>query len=63
MRDFLLKEIKVGDTLVYPIRRRSAMWLSKITVTDVGSNSVSGTNTTGRRVTIFKTERSIIVEI
>lgn len=63
MRDFLGREIKVGDELVYPVRRRSSMWLRKITVTDLGNGTVSGTGGQGRRVTIFKTERSIIVEI
>lgn len=60
MKDFLGREIKVGDVLVYPVRRRSAMWLTKITVTDLGNDTVHGTNDNGRRITLSKPNRSII---
>lgn len=63
MRDFLEREIKVGDTLVYPVRQFSSMWLTKITVTDLSDETVHGTNDNGRRVTVSRTKRSVIVEI
>lgn len=61
MKDFLGNEIKVGDTLIYPVRRRSLMWLTKITVTDLGDGTVHGVNENGRRITLSKLDRCIRV--
>lgn len=33
--DFLGKDIAVGDTIVYPIRHRSEMWLKKAIVSGI----------------------------
>jgi len=33
--DYLGKEIKVGSTVVYPVRQGSSMWLNKGVVTQV----------------------------
>ena len=63
MNDFLGREIEVGDVLVYPVRRTSAMWLTKITVTDLGDGTVRGVNDNGRRIILSRPERSVIVEI
>lgn len=63
MNDFLGREIKVGQQLVYPVRRGSSMWLTKITVTDLGDDTVHGVNDNGRRITLSRPERSVIVEI
>jgi len=69
-RDFLGCEINEGDTLVYPVRRGSSMWLKKITVTRITESDrggvktiVVGINDSGRRITLMKPERSVIVEI
>jgi hypothetical protein len=69
--DFLGRKIKEGDALVYPVRRGSSMWLKKITVTRVTETDrdgpvktiVIGINDSGRRITLMKPERSVIVEI
>jgi hypothetical protein len=66
-RDFLGREIKEGDTLVYPVRRGSSMWLKRITVTRVaerdGGTQVLGTNDDGRRITLMKPNRSVVVPL
>jgi hypothetical protein len=68
--DFLGRKIKEGDTLVYPVRRGSSMWLKKITVTRITESDrggvktiVIGVNDSGRRITLMKPERSVIVEV
>lgn len=63
MKDFLGRNIEVGQTLVYPVRRRSRMWLAKITVTDVSKDTVYGTNESGRRITLSKPGRSMIATL
>lgn len=60
MKDFLERTIEVGDLLVYPVRRGSDMWLTKITVTDLGDGVVHGTNDNGRRVTVKRPDRSVV---
>ena len=71
-RDFLGREINVGNMIVYPVRRGSSMWLNKIRVTAIGSvqkqeqreyRPVHGVNDNGRRITLSKPERSIIVTL
>ncbi len=61
MKDFLGRRIKVGDTLVYPVRRKSAMWLSSITVTDLADSTLHGTNRKGRRIKLSKPDRTVII--
>lgn len=70
-RDFLGREINEGDVLVYPVRRQGNMWLKKLTVRclveregDKGIETyVVGENDQGRRINLFKLERSVIVEV
>lgn len=62
MKDFRRQEIRVGQMLVYPVRRGSLMWLSEISVTDLGDGTVSGINSKGRRITLSRPNRSIIVD-
>jgi len=61
LTDFLGREIKAGDTLIYPVRRGSSMVLKKITVTSPGPTYVMGVNDAGRLITLRKPERSIFV--
>lgn len=63
MKDFLEREIKVGCTLVYPVRRKSKMWLTKIQVTDLGDETIRGVNDKGHRVTLSRSNRSIVVTL
>lgn len=60
MKDFFGQKIKVGDILVYPVRRRSSMWLTKIRVTDL-DDAVHGVNDNRRRITLSRPERSVII--
>lgn len=75
-KDFMGREITEGATLVYPVRRMSDMWLKKITVTRILETSrrargkvepetvtaIIGLNPAGRRVTLLKADRCVIVE-
>lgn len=60
------RKIDEGDTVFYPVRRKSSMWLKSITVTRIVESKdgvlVIGTNETGRRITLRRPERCIIVE-
>jgi hypothetical protein len=51
-RDYLGREIKVGDTVVYPGRMGGRMWLTKGTVTAL--TEVSQWGETGRKIPAIK---------
>lgn len=62
--DYAGHEIKAGQTIVYPVRRGSAMWLSEIKVTLVNPGTaptVSGFNSEGRRVTVKNLLNVVII--
>jgi hypothetical protein len=59
--DFLGREIKPGDLLVYPVRRGSAMWLNRLSVTQALQGSVTGFSPEGRRITIKNLDNSVVV--
>ncbi len=42
VKDFLGKTIKVGDTIVYPVRQGSDMWMSKAEVLGINKRNLSG---------------------
>lgn len=67
--DFLGKAIKLGDTIVYPVRRRSVMSLKKATVCEEPNNEtyilmkgLMCLNENGRRVVLRNPERCVVVE-
>lgn len=60
--DFLGREIMAGDTIIYPVRRGSAMWLNKLRVTQVLPDSLTGLNPDGRWVTV-KNLGNVIVDL
>jgi hypothetical protein len=64
MLDYLCREIELGDTLVYPVRRASRMYLQRLTVTDINNdeNTVSGTTPIGKRVTVRRPDRTVVAE-
>jgi len=71
-RDFLGREIYVGVTVIYPVRRGSSMWLNKIKVTAIGGvqrrdgekcRPIQGVNDNGRRVTLSQLNRCLIAPI
>lgn len=59
--DFLGRSIAVDDTLVYPVRRGSKMWLNRITVTKVESDTIHGTSPQGRMVKLTNLRNTIVV--
>ena len=59
--DFLGRTIAVGDTLVYPVRRGSKMWLNQITVTKAESDVIHGTNPRGRMVKLTNLKNTVMV--
>ena len=60
--DFLGRVIRVGDLIVYPWRRKSAMGLNKMNVTQVTDTSVGGYSNLGRPVTITNLKNVVVVE-
>lgn len=62
MLDYLCRTIELGDTLVYPVRRASRMYLQRLTVTDIddAANTVSGPNPLGTRVTVRRPDRAVV---
>lgn len=59
--DFLGRTIEVNDILVYPVRRKSAMWMSLITVSKVESDAIHGTNSKGRFVKLTNLANTVVV--
>jgi hypothetical protein len=60
--DFLGRVIRVGDLIVYPWRRKSAMGLNKMNVTQVTDTSVGGYSNLGRPVKITNLKNIVVVE-
>lgn len=65
--DCVGREIKAGCTVLYPVRRTSAMWLSRMQVQQVvpgdGKRSpyLQGFNGDGRRVSVHNLENVVVV--
>lgn len=59
--DFLGRVIAVGDTLVYPVRRGSRMWLNRIIVTKVENDQIHGSGSTGRMVKLTNLHNTVVV--
>lgn len=59
--DFLGRVIVTGDTLVYPVRRGSRMWLNRIEVTKVESDRVHGITDAQRRVQLTNLKNTVVV--
>lgn len=63
--DFMGREITVGATVIYPVRRGSSMWMQKIKVTQVipgETPTVGGFNPEGRRITLHNVANVTVVE-
>jgi hypothetical protein len=63
--DFLGHPILVGSVVVYPVRRGSDMWMNKLRIEAVRDTprgkTISGTNDTGRRITIRNLTNCVVV--
>ncbi len=64
-KDFLGNEIRVRDTIIYPVRRGSSMWLKRLTVDAVRDTAngvrVSGRNDAGNPVSIQNIQNCVVV--
>lgn len=60
--DFLGRDIKAGDTVVYPVRRGSNMWLNRLKVTKVEPESITGMNPDGRWITV-KNLKNVVIDM
>jgi hypothetical protein len=58
----LNKIIKVGKTVVYPVRRRSTLSLEKAIVTVITSNEIHGVKDNGRTVVLTHPERLAVID-
>lgn len=61
--DVFGREIKVGDTVGYPVRQGSRMWVARMRVTQVLGGTtpkIGGFNNEGRKVTVFKLDNVIV---
>jgi len=70
-KDFLGQVIRVGDTIVYPGRQGSSMWLNKAEVLEISWAESTGpkvvytlsiVRSDGRRAQITKLNRVVVVE-
>ena len=59
--DFLGREIRPGDLIIYPWRRGSAMGLNKLSVQQVTKQYVSGYSNLGRPVKITNLKNVVVV--
>jgi hypothetical protein len=59
--DFTGRTIQPGDTVVYPVRRGSKMWLNKLSVTQVSDDHIAGYNAIGHLLTIKNLQNVLIV--
>ena len=60
--DFLGRTIKAGDTVVYPVRRGSKLWLAKLSVTQVLDDSIIGFNHLGKRITVHNLKNVVVAQ-
>jgi hypothetical protein len=64
-QDFLGNLIKVTDIIVYPVRRKSQMWMKRLVVDAVRDTTngvrVSGRNEAGNSVSIQNVQNCIVV--
>jgi len=70
MKDFRGVEIQVGDTVVYPGRQGSSMWMSQALVKEVKENTLiveveqrkwDGVVVGHRTTTVYRTDRCVVV--
>jgi hypothetical protein len=62
VKDFLGREIKAGDLVVYPVRRGSSMWMSRMTVLSTEGGKLAGNNPEGRRVALTNLDNVVVVQ-
>lgn len=63
MKDFLDQEITVGDTIVYPNRGRSKLWMNRAVVTEVGMTRLKVQLPDGTIKPIQRVDRVVVVTL
>ena len=63
MKDFLGREIKAGDTVIYPVRRGSRLWMNRMTVVSADGNRLAGVNLEGRRISLSHVANVTVVQL
>lgn len=67
LTDYMGHPIKVGCTIIYPVRRGSSMWLSQLRVQRIVDNDggkapyLAGFNNEGRRINIHNLKNVVVV--
>ncbi len=61
MKDFLNQDIKIGDTIVYPNRQGSSLWMNRAQVEEVRLDSLRVRRSDGSVKTIRRTDRVVVV--
>jgi hypothetical protein len=59
--DFMGRTIVAGQTVIYPTRRGSKMWLNRLTVSQVWDDHILGYSPAGKLLTIKNLENVVIV--
>jgi hypothetical protein len=59
--DFTGRTIESGHVVVYPVRRKSDLYLNKLNVTQVLDDSIVGYSPSGKRLTIRNLKNVVIV--
>lgn len=62
MQDFLGRELKVGDTIAYPMRQGSRMWMQSGTIRSIHPDCVKITRPNGKKTAIRATSRIVLVK-
>lgn len=67
-KDYMGKSIKSGDTVIYPVRQGSEMWLQHMVVSHIEIIRAAtpvfklhGTNSAGHLVKIHHTNRCVVI--
>jgi hypothetical protein len=62
VKDCIGREIKAGNLVVYPVRKGSKMWMSKMTVDSTEGGRLRGTNPEGRLVQLANVSNVVVVQ-
>ena len=59
--DFLGRRLEAGHVVVYPVRRKSDLWLNKLTVSQVWDDHLVGYSAAGKLLSIKNLQNVVIV--
>lgn len=61
IRDFMGREIKAGDTIIYPVRKGYTVLMKEMRATSITAEQISGFNPEGRKVTVKNVQNVAVV--